>query len=55
MDLGGTWELHPVAEFSSLWWSEEVPDEGWVEQEIPGQWQELEDFLPVCRENGLSS
>lgn len=44
MDLGGTWELHPVAEFSSLWWSEEVPNEGWVEQEIPGQWQELENF-----------
>lgn len=44
MDLGGTWELHPVAEFSSLWWSEAVPNEGWVEQEIPGQWQELEVF-----------
>ena len=22
LDLDGTWELHPVAEFSSLWWSE---------------------------------
>ena len=44
MDLGGIWELHPVAEFSSLWLSEDVPNEGWVEQEIPGQWQELEIF-----------
>jgi beta-mannosidase len=44
MDLDGTWELHPVAEFSSLWWSEEVPDEGWVQQQMPGQWQELEVF-----------
>src|SRR5690606_19888676 len=44
MDLDGVWELHPVAEFSSLWWSEDVPNEGWVEQELPGQWQELEAF-----------
>lgn len=44
MDLDGTWELHPVAEFSSLWWSEEAPDEGWVQQEMPGQWQELDSF-----------
>nr|WP_231133430.1 glycoside hydrolase family 2 TIM barrel-domain containing protein [Capillibacterium thermochitinicola] len=44
MDLGGIWELHPVAEFSRLWLSEEVPAEGWVQQEIPGQWQELKEF-----------
>jgi len=43
-DLDGAWELHPVAEFSSLWWSEAVPEEGWVTQEIPGQWQELKEF-----------
>jgi beta-mannosidase len=44
LDLDGTWELHPVAEFSSLWWSEAAPEEGWVAQEIPGQWQELKPF-----------
>lgn len=43
-DLDGAWELHPVAEFSSLWWSETVPEEGWVTQELPAQWQELEAF-----------
>ena len=43
-DLNGVWELHPVAEFSNLWWSEAVPEEGWVAQEIPAQWQEVEAF-----------
>ncbi|NLW57033.1 MAG: hypothetical protein GX050_10560 [Firmicutes bacterium] len=38
--LNGTWELHPVAEFSGLWMSEAVPEEGWVKQEIPAHWQE---------------
>ncbi len=39
-ELNGTWELHPVAEFSRLWLSEAAPEEGWVTQEIPAQWQE---------------
>ncbi len=44
IDLNGTWELHPVAEFSSLWSSEAAPKEGWVTQEIPAQWQESGSF-----------
>ncbi len=44
MDLNGTWELHPVAEFSRLWLSEAAPEEGWVTQEIPAQWQEHDSF-----------
>ncbi len=42
--LNGTWELHPVAEFSGLWLSETVPEEGWVKQELPAHWQENEAF-----------
>lgn len=33
-----------MAEFSGLWMSEAVPEEGWVRQELPAHWQENESF-----------
>jgi beta-mannosidase len=47
--LDGTWELLPVGEFKDRY-----PEDGWLEVEVPGHWQQHEDLRSyagkaVCR------
>ena len=41
--INGSWLIRPVNEFSDVWLNEAVSD-GWIEQEVPGHWQQLQEL-----------